>query len=50
MTTTQSMTDNPHHVMPGMKQWMLICIIEGNYVPPNAIHCDDVIKFLETPK
>jgi hypothetical protein len=38
------------YVMPGMKQWMLICIIEGNYVPPNAIHCNDVIKFLETPK
>ena len=38
------------YVMPGMGQWMLIRIDEGNHVPEGAIHCNDVIKMLEPPK
>ena len=35
------------YISPGMGQWVLIRIDEGNQVPEGAIHCDDVIKMLE---
>jgi hypothetical protein len=38
------------YIMPGMGQWVLIRIDEGNKVPDGAIHCNDVIKMLEPPK
>ena len=38
------------YIFPGMGQWVLIRIDEGNQVPEGAVHCDDVIKMLEPPK